>query len=147
MANKKLTFEIDINASIEKVWDTMLGKETYEQWVAVFSPDTDSSYEGSWEQGSEIRFVNRDGSGMQAEVVENRLHEYVSLKHLYMLKDGAPDMEDMSDWFPAYENYAFREKDGGTAVSVELDMPEEWAEMFSELWPKALEKLKGLSEV
>ena len=56
MAKKLLTYEIDINASPEKVWHTMLDKETYEQWTAVFSAG--STYEGSWEEGAEIHFRN-----------------------------------------------------------------------------------------
>ena len=35
---EKLKFKIDINASNEKVWNTMLEKETYNKWTEVFSP-------------------------------------------------------------------------------------------------------------
>ncbi|MOA63191.1 hypothetical protein D3C78_1888330 [compost metagenome] len=52
----------------------------------------------------------------------------------------------MKAWTPAFENYAFAEKDGGTEVTVELDMPEDFFEHADESWPKALEKLKALAE-
>lgn len=144
MAIKKLTFDIAINAPVDKVWDTMLQKETYKQWTEAFSPG--SSYEGSWEQGSPMRFVDEKGTGgMVSEIAENRLHEFVSIKHLSMFQNGET-MSEGQDWFPAYENYTFVAKDGGTHVLIELDMAEEWEEMFTEMWPKALQKLKELCE-
>ena len=41
---KKLQFKKDINASAEKVYNTMIGIETYQQWTAEFNPT--STYEG-----------------------------------------------------------------------------------------------------
>lgn len=144
MAKKKLHFEIFINAPVEKVWNTMLEKETYGQWTEVFSPG--STYDGSWEQGSTIRFVDEARTGgMDSEIAENRMHEFVSIRHLSMFQNGET-MTDAQDMFPAYENYTFVAKDGGTQVLIELDMAEEWEAMFSEMWPKALEKLKELCE-
>ena len=33
---EKLNFKIEINAPKEKVWDTMLNKDTYKAWTEVF---------------------------------------------------------------------------------------------------------------
>ena len=55
---QKLQFKKEINASAQKVYETMLGlknKATYEYWTAAFNPT--SSYEGSWDTGSKILFV------------------------------------------------------------------------------------------
>ena len=143
MAKKLLPYEIDINASPEKVWHTMLDKETYEQWTAVFSAG--STYEGSWEEGAEIHFFDPDKSGMKAEIAENRLHEYISIKHLSMLQNGESVTGD-EEWFPSYENYTFTKENDGTHLLVELEIPEEWAEMFDDMWPKGLQKVKELAE-
>jgi len=51
---QKIFFSIFIQASQEKVWDTMLGGETYREWTKPFN--VDSRYVGSWDEGSEIRF-------------------------------------------------------------------------------------------
>lgn len=141
---KKLTFEIFINAPVEKAWDTMLEKETYEKWTTVFSEG--STYEGSWEQGSEMRFVDPSGGGMIATIAENRPHEFISIKHLGMIQDGETDTESAKDWGDAFENYTFESKDGGTLVTIHQDMLPEYEEMFLDMWPKALEKLKSLCE-
>lgn len=142
MENKKLTFDIVINAPVEKVWSTMLDKDTYEQWTTVFSPDSVSSYEGSWEQGASIKFGDGEGNGMLAVIAENRLHEFVSTKHVAMIMNG----EETKFETPAFENYTFTATDGGTKLLVELDGMDEYKEMFEEMWPKALQKLKELCE-
>ena len=58
---KTLQFEISIDASPQKVWETMLDKETYVQWVDVAWPG--SSYHGEWKKGASIRFTGDDGGG------------------------------------------------------------------------------------
>jgi len=65
-----------------------------------------------------------------------------------MIKDGVDDFDspEVKKWSPSFENYTFMAKDGGTEVLVELDTPDEYAEMFEEMWPKALEILKELAE-
>ncbi len=45
-----------------------------------------------------------------------------------------------------YENYTLTDVDGKTQLEVDLDSEEEYADMFDEMWPKALEKLKELAE-
>ncbi|HEY8109095.1 MAG TPA: SRPBCC domain-containing protein [Patescibacteria group bacterium] len=145
---KKLHFTITIAAPRETVWKTMLDDATYRQWTAPFSPDpsTDSSYEGSWEQGSDIRFVapNKQGKpeGMYARIAENRPHEFVSIQHIGEVRDGTehPYPE------PAFENYTFEDDGDGTKLTVDLDSDEKYADMFDDLWPKALEKLKQIAE-
>lgn len=143
---KKLQFTTTINAPRKKVWGVMLDDATYRQWTAPFDPD--SRYEGSWEQGSDIRFLgpNKDGKleGMIARIAENRPHEFISIQHLGELKDGKPTDEE--PWEGVFENYTFEEVDGGTKLTVEVDSDEKYASMFDDLWPKALDKLKQLAE-
>jgi hypothetical protein len=42
----KLNFSIIINASKEKVWNTMLEDKTYRQWTEAFA--SGSHYIGNW---------------------------------------------------------------------------------------------------
>lgn len=85
---------------------------------------------------------------MVSRIKENRLHEFVSIEHLGIMKDGVEDTtsEEAKKFAPAYENYTFTEKDGVTEVSVDIDVAEEFADFFKETWPKALAKLKEVSE-
>ena len=43
-------------------------------------------------------------------------------------------------------NITFIDKNGNTEVLVDLDIADEWKEMFEGLWPKALAKLKEMCE-
>jgi len=79
----RLQFSIDINASQEKVLNTMLGDKTYPQWTAIFSPDSDTESPeviGSWEKGSKIQFVSADEnvkmSGMTSEIAESKPYDF-----------------------------------------------------------------------
>ncbi len=145
-------FSIQINAPREKVWDTMLNQNTYRQWTAPFNP-SGSYYEGSWDQGAEIRFLgpSEDGSapgGMFSRIHENRKPEFVSIEHLGIIENGVVDTtsEKVKAWTPAFENYTFTEHEGGTLVTVDLDVNEEYQAMFEEMWPQSLQILKQLAE-
>ncbi|WP_299002644.1 SRPBCC domain-containing protein [uncultured Tenacibaculum sp.] len=92
---KKLQFKKDINASAEKVYNTMIGIETYQQWTAEFNPT--STYEGSWEKGSKIYFVGTDKEGkkggMVSEIVDNIPFQFISIRHNGML-DGENEITE-----------------------------------------------------
>jgi len=85
---------------------------------------------------------------MVSRIAENRPYEFISIEHLGLVKDGVEDTtsEVARQWAPAYENYTFRERDGATEVRVELDVVDEHAPMFEEMWPRALRRLKELGE-
>jgi uncharacterized protein YndB with AHSA1/START domain len=148
---QKIHFSILINAPKEKVWDTMLGDVTYREWTKSFNPG--SRFVGDWSEGSKILFVGpaQDGQGedgMVSRIKENRQHEFVSIEHLGLVKNGVEDMssEEAKKWAPSFENYTFTEKDGGTEVEVDMSIDDEYKTMFEEMWPKALEALKDLAE-
>lgn len=145
---EKVTYSTVINAPRQKVWDTMLGKETYEQWTAAFQEG--STYTGNWEEGTEMIFTgptdDENHGGMYAVIAEYRPQEFVSIKHQGEIKNGekVPWSAPLSE--EGYENYTFRDVDGGTEVFVELVVPKEWISMFEGMWPKALAILKELAE-
>ena len=120
-------------------------------WTSAFS-EHGSWFEGDWSQGSRIRFLgpgqNGTVSGMLSRINENRPYEYISIEHLGFIQDGKEDTtsEAVKQWMPAFENYTFRQKNGGTEVLVDMDTTEEYRQMFEQSWPKALQKLKELSE-
>lgn len=147
----KLHFAKEINASKEKVWQTVVGKETYPQWTEAFSPG--SNVQGDWQQGTKMIFgvPNSEGQmkdGMVSRIAESRPHDYLSIEHLGMLKNGVEDTtsDEVKAWTPAFENYTFEDADGKTIFKVEMDSPEEYKDQFQEMWGNALVKLKELAE-
>ncbi len=147
---KKLHFSIDINATKEKVWNTMLDQDTYRKWTDVFMEG--SYYKGDWNKGSKIRFLAPDEhgkmQGMLSRIKENRQYEFVSIEHLGLIQDGKEDTssDEVKKWAGALENYTFKKRNGSTEVVVDVDTDEKYAEMFEGMWPKALQKLKKLAE-
>lgn len=143
-----LQFSIFINAPKEKVWNTMLEDVTYRQWTAAFHEG--SYYKGSWEQGSEIKFLgpNEDGTegGMYAIIEVNRPYEFISIKHLGELHNGVQKPWSIEEGQEGYENYTFKEINGSTELIVDLKIPSEFKDMFQGMWPTALEKLKAIVE-
>lgn len=146
----RLFFQVEINASVEKVYKTMLEQETYKQWTAEFNPT--SSFKGSWEKGSKILFLGVDENGqeggMVSKIKENILNSFVSIEHIGMLVNGeevtsGPDVEI---WSGSEENYRFIDKNGKTVVEVELDTNNEYKSYFESTYPKALDKLKQICE-
>ncbi len=152
MKTKK--YKIDINATANKVYNLMLGlenKKTYEDWTALFNPT--STYEGSWDKGSKMMFVGTDEQGkkggMIAEIAENIPNKFISIKHYGILENGQEilDGPKVEGWAGSLENYTFSETNGVTVITVEVDTNEEYINYFDETWPKALDKLKELSEI
>jgi hypothetical protein len=146
----KLNFSIVIDAPISKVWDTMLEDKTYRIWTEEFA--SGSHYIGNWNQNSKILFLgpSNDGklAGMVSRIKENKFHKYISIEHLGEVYDGVEDTtsDRVKVWAGALENYTFNNKDGKTELVVDLDINEEFVEMFEGIWPKALQKLKSLCE-
>ncbi|WP_228852922.1 SRPBCC family protein [Aegicerativicinus sediminis] len=150
---KKLQYKKDINASAEKVYNTMLGIkniETYEQWTAEFNPT--STYEGNWEKGSKIYFIGTDENGkkggMVSEIAENIPFSFVSIRHFGIL-DGDNEITEgpeVEKWAGGLENYSFQETNGVTTVTIETDITEDYLDYFNSTWPRALNRLKELAE-
>lgn len=147
---QKVHYSIHIDAPVEKVWEKMLDDKTYRIWTKPFHPG--SYFKGDWSKGSKILFIGPDENGkemgMMSMIEENRPYEYISIKHMGIIADGVEDTtsDEVKKWVPAYENYTFKSANGGTDLSIDLDLNEEYVEQFNQMWPKALEKLKEISE-
>ena len=123
----------------------MLDEKHYREWTAIFSPG--SYYEGSWEDGSEIRFLtkNKDGvlEGMLSRIKKVEPNKYISIQHLAMLQKGREVPFKGGNF---YENYYFVAKENSTVLKVEMDTEDDWIDYFENTWPKALQKLKEICE-
>jgi hypothetical protein len=150
---KKLQFKKEINASAQKVYETMLGlpdKSSYEFWTSAFNPT--SSYEGSWGKGNKIYFIGVDENGKKGGIV-SEIEEYqpakiISIRH-YGFLEGDTEIttgEQVEKWAGGHENYSYQENNGVTTVTVDLDTVDEYLDYFNNTYPKALDKLKEISE-
>lgn len=143
---EKSKFEVTINASPESVWTVLWGDDTYPQWTAAFSPD--SRAETDWKKGSKVLFLDASNQGMVSRIAENIPYKFLSIEHLGEVRNGVEDTESerVKAWAGAHENYTLEEIDGQTLLVIDMDINDEFAAMFNEIWPKALAKVKEIAE-
>ena len=146
MALETLTFDIVIHAPARKVWDVMLADETYRQWTEAFTAG--SHYDGRWEVGARMRFLDPNGGGMIAEIAELRPTEFLSVRMLGWIIDGVEDTESeaVTAWAPGYETYTLQERDGSTTLRITSDALPEYKTIMEAAWPNALLRLKQICE-
>lgn len=142
-----LAYTTNIKAPSPTVWKMMTGPDTYKEWVGVAFPG--SRYEGTWEEGTEIRFVGDDGSGTLARLTHVEPNRVAESEHIAILRKGGTvdtTSEEARNWTGMRENYYLEEIDGGTRIRVEMHVRPEWKEMFDESFPTILTKLKEMCE-
>lgn len=128
----------------------MLQDATYREWTKPFNET--SYFVGNWEKGSKILFLGTSPDGQQGGMVshieESRAPEFVSIKHLGIMKNGKEILEgpEVEAWAGGFENYTLNEKDGGTELIVDVDLDEKEAPAMQEMWDKAFARLKELAE-
>ncbi len=140
---QKLNFSIDIKAPKERVWKVLWDEATFGDWTSVFA---EGSYAVSdWKEGSKIQFLDpKSNSGMSSIITKKVPNEFMSFKHVAEIQSG--EEQPAKEWSGAMENYTLKENAGVTTLAVEMDAMEEYKEMFEEKFPKALERLRILSE-
>ncbi len=100
------------------------------------------------QKGSKVLFVDQSGNGMVSMVAANKPNEYMSFKHLGEIMDGVEDTtsEKVKVWNGSMENYNLQEDNGVSTLTVDLDIADEYKEMFENMWPTALKNVKELAE-
>jgi uncharacterized protein YndB with AHSA1/START domain len=143
---EKKKFKIQIDAPREKVWNTLWGKSSYPAWTSAFAEG--SHVETDWKKGSKALFLDGKNEGMVSTIAENKPNEFMSIKHLGVVKDGVEDVdsEQTKEWAGSLENYTLKTVNGKTELTVDMDVTEEFRDYFDQTWPKALDKLKELAE-
>ncbi len=143
---EKLKFNITIEASRETVWNILWDDKSYRQWTSIFN---EGSYAVTdWKEGSKVLFLSPEGEGMLSTIAANKPYEFMSIEHLGTVKNGVEDLdsEEAKQWSGARENYTLKTVNGKTQLNIETDTIQEYKNYFMETWPKALEKVKALSE-
>lgn len=141
---KEIQFSIKINASKEKVWNTLWEDATFRDWANII--DEGLYIKGVMKEGHEIQFISSvNGYGVTSLVERFTPNEFVLFKHRADTKESG-EQERENEWTGGAESYSLAEKDGITTLIVKTDIPHEQEETFNIRFPKALERLKTLSE-
>lgn len=140
---EKQQYRITINAPREKVWNALWEDKNYRTWTAAFAEGS-SAKTDNWKEGSKVMFTDGTDNGMVALIEANRPNEFMSFKHLGMMKDG--EETDAGEWTGAHENYTLTAKGGQTELVVDIDIADAFKEYFEKAWPRALASVKELAE-
>lgn len=142
----KLNFNILIDAPREKVWNVLWNDATYREWTSPFSEGSHAI--SDIRKGSKVLFLDGKGSGMVSRVADVRPPEFMSFEHLGEVKDGVEDTESekVKAWAGSKENYTLKPLGDKTEVLIDMDINAEYKDMFQQLWPKALDKMKEVAE-
>ena len=144
---KKLEFKITIALGAKNVWNIMLDRKTYKEWVKAGWPGSD--YDGKWAKGEKIRFIGEGQGGTLALIEEFKPYETILARHIAVINaDGSEDYnsELAKGWVGTLERYTFSESNGKTTLTVGLETNPDWEKMFQEGWPAALKALKEICE-
>ncbi|HMH70263.1 MAG TPA: hypothetical protein VK502_02595 [Candidatus Saccharimonadales bacterium] len=141
---KEMQFLVEINATKEKVWDTLWRDETFREWAGIIDPGT--YMVGELKVGNEVQFISSEnGYGVTSLVAKLTPGEYLLLRHAADTQEDGK-RERAQEWTGGEESYSLAEKDGVTTLTAAFDVPSEMAEMFKVSYPKALERVKKLAE-
>jgi uncharacterized protein YndB with AHSA1/START domain len=143
---KKISFTTTINASPEKVWEVLWSERYYREWTSAFTPGAYA--ESDWKEGSTIRFLSPQGEGMRSLITKKVPNKHMAFRHLGPIaggKDVEPD-EESREWIGATEDYLLEAADEGTVLKVEVDVTDKHESYFQETFPRALKRIKDLSE-
>ena len=143
---RTLHFSITIAASRADVWHVLLDEAMFRRWAASFA---EASYsQGDWSEGGGVRFLTHDGDGVLGVIADNRPPERLPIKHIGILNQGIDDTDSNAakSWAPAYESYTLKNIDGGTELTVDMNVRPEYEGVFWHTSPRALKAISTFAE-
>ncbi|MES2836950.1 MAG: SRPBCC family protein [Bacteroidota bacterium] len=143
---KKIKYTTTINASPEKVWNTLFNDETYRQWTSAFTEG--SHYKGDLKQGGRIHFLSPSGGGLYSNVFFLVPNKNVMFQHIGEIKNFEEQAidDEAEKWTGCFENYTLKQNGNEILLEVEIDMSPENIEHMNDIFPKALANVKAIAE-
>ena len=138
---KFLEFEIQINATPEKVWETLYTQDAYKKLASAMNEGT--YFEGNCEVGSIMKFLDPQNNGMYNLVTENIRFKVLGMKHLGWILKGELSPQN---WEDSTLNYILEPSENGTLLKGTVNSLDEFVEFFNSKYPQNFEHIKRLAE-
>lgn len=137
---------VSINAPKSTVWKVLTTTENYALWASASSPN--GQVETDWQEGSKVAFTDESQSGLVGRIIKHVPNEIISFEYDGELINGVPDFTSKGalQMKGIVETYRVTDANGATKLDISLGMPEEYLEMMSTAWDKALQIIKDLAE-
>jgi uncharacterized protein YndB with AHSA1/START domain len=142
---EKMQFSIEIQANKEKVWKTLRDDKTFRDWSSII--DEGTYMKGVMKEGNEVEFMSSVGGyGVTSLVEKLDANEFVLFRHSAdTQKNGKKNRE--KERTGGMESYTLTQKNNTTLLTIEMDIPPGQEETFQTRVPKALARIKVLSEM
>lgn len=134
---KPLEFKTEINANPEKVWKTLWEAESYKEW------NSGNTFEGSWNEGEEMKFLDPKSNGMYSLVEKNIPQKELTMKHLGWIMNGELSPQG---WEDSRISYLVSPTENGSELQIKINSLDEFADFYNGFIPKVSEKIKEISE-
>lgn len=142
-----LEFKIEINATPEKLWESLWEIENYKRWTNTFCEGSHYRTD-SFAEGSKIHLLSPDGQGMYS-ILEKVSEPYsLTLRHIGELKnfEEVPVNDTTQSWTNAIESYQIEPTSIGVELTARVDTVDEYIDYMKTTFPKALDELKKIAE-
>lgn len=138
---KLLEFTTQISATPEKVWNVLFTQDSYGKWSSAMNSGT--YFEGNWEEGSIMKFLDQKNNGMYNLVEINKENQLLRMKHIGWIMDGELSPQG---WEDSTVTYILEPNENGTLLKAEVNSLDEFIEFFNTKYPQNFELIKNLSE-
>ena len=138
---KLLEYTIQINATPEKVWEVLFTQDNYKKWASAMNEGT--YFEGTWEEGSIMKFLDPKNNGMYNLVEKNIPNKQLSMKHLGWILEGELSPQG---WEDSTLDYILEPNENGTLLIGKVNSLDEFVDFFNSKYPKNFENIKNLAE-
>ena len=100
-------------------------------------------FEGNWEVGSIMKFLDPQNNGMYNLVTENIRFKVLGRKHLGWILKGELSPQN---WEDSTLNYILEPSENGTLLKGTVNSLDEFVEFFNSKYPQNFEHIKRLAE-
>ena len=138
---KLLEFKTQINAPADKVWKVLFTQDENRNWPSAVNEGT--CFEGNWEEGSVMRFLDDENNGMYNQIEKNIPNRELVMKHLGWIYDGELSPQD---WEDSTVTYLLESNETSTLLIAKVSALDEFVDFFNAKYPSNFEKVKKLSE-
>ncbi|WDF76807.1 SRPBCC domain-containing protein [Mucilaginibacter sp. KACC 22773] len=146
---ENITFNVEINASPQKVWDVLFTDANYPTWTAVFCEGSHAVTD--WKEGSKALFLDHKKSGMIGVIDRAIPNEFMAIKGIGEIIKGIENYDSSGAKMcsGSLEEYTLKNTNGKTLLTVQLsggNFPKDMTAFFKNVWPKALDTVKTIAE-
>jgi hypothetical protein len=147
---KKIQHSIEINASKEKIWETLWSDKTFRDWSNII--DEGTYLDGELEEGNEINFIGSSEGGASygvtskiEKLIPNQFILLAKTADIIVDKDGKIEKR-AEQWTGGMESYELEDNNGNVKLTIIEEIPDELLEYFDAKIPEVLKRVKVLSE-